>query len=401
MNIWDTIKLRIKDFFESNNLKKFYKAIFIIMVFSQIFFAATTFNETSPFSFGERWIAFIRNYAGFLVILFCLLTKKFTTLELKWYFLIAVFIMFYTYIRYFRWTAIYFLATAMVVKDEKDHWIAGSLFWTYLVNFILVLSLTYLGLIETFFHGRPDFMRSSLGFTHPNMTGAMVLAIFIAYLLKKKENPSLYILASFVPIFIILNQFIGSRTGLIIIIFMLTCIILLKLCEKWQVKLDFLNKYKVFLISGLPFLFLFGSYFLSYFFINESNIFLFLNQLVTWRIGMGSLFIQEYPLTLWGVQIYQNARDPASIAEYGYRFLDNGFLLSLLAVGLIYTLLRLLYCSWLGNKMTARGYKYMPIILIGFLLFGFMEQIIWDPRWNILFLFGGVLLKEQGMKYRQ
>jgi len=385
----------------SEVLKSISKIIFVVMVFSQIFFAASTFNWNPSFSLGIRWIYLIRNQASFLVIFFCLLTKKFTALEVKCFSLIILFSLLFTHIRYFRWEAIYILATAMVIRDEDDRWVANSLFWMYLVNFIFVLSLTYFDVIESAVQYRDGISRFSLGFVHPNTTGAMILAIFITYLLKKKENPSLYVLVSFIPAFLILNQRLGSRTAFIVIIFMITCIIALKLFGEWGIRLDALSKYRAICINVLPFLFLFISYLLSFFFTREIGAFRFLNRLFTWRLGLGHFFVHEYPITLWGVDIYQNAHDPESIYIHGYRLLDNGFLLSLLVLGLFYTIFRLLYFSWLGNEMIKRGYKYIPIILTGIFLFGFMEDFIWSPVWNVLFLFGAIFLKEYAMKRKE
>jgi len=98
------------------------------------------------------------------------------------------------------------------------------------------------------------------------------------------------------------------------------------------------------------------------------------------------------------VDIYQNAHDPESIYIHGYRLLDNGFLLSLLVLGLFYTIFRLLSISWLGNEMIKRGYKYIPIILTGMLFYGFMEAFMWSPVWTVLFLVGVIFLKEYAIK---
>jgi len=491
--------LRIMQFKKNNVvnseiLKKISRIIFVVMVFSQIFFAASTFNWNPSFSFGIQWIDFVRIQAGFFVILFCLLTKKFTALEIKCFFFIIIFSFFFNQIRYFRWETIYILATAMVIRDEDDRWVVNSLFWLYLVNFVFVLSLTYFDVIESAVHYHDGILRSSLGFTHPNTTGAIILAIFIIYLLKKKENPSLYVLAAFVPAFVILNQRLGTRTGPIIIIFMLTCIIASKLFEKRGVSFDSLSKYRAILVNSLPFFLLFISYLLSsfftaeilaifiiylfkkenpslyvliafvpafiilnqrlgtsagliaiasifmlaciilklfekrgvkfdflsnpratfvttlpffflvisyllsYVFTVENGLFRFLDRLFNWRISSGHIFVHEYPITLWGVDVYQNIHDPESIYIHGYRFLDSGFLFSLLALGLVITAFRLLYFSWLGNEMMKRGYKYIPIILTGIFLFGFMEAFMWSPVWNVLFLFGVIFLKEYAMK---
>jgi len=398
MNI-SSLRLRIKDLIESESLKVFYKIIFVVIVFSQIFFGASTFNWTSSFSFGSPWLYFIRYYAGVLVIILCLITKKFSSKELKIYFSMIVFIMLHAAIRGFKWDPIYFLTAAMIVKDEKEQWVATTLFWIHVVNFLLVLSFAYLDIIESIIHVRSNgVIRSSLGFWHPNVTGAMILAIFIAYLFKKKDKPSMYVLVAFVPAFWVLNQRIDSRTGLIVIAFMIIGITVMKLFEKQNLSLKlFSNMNMRVFMNVLPFLFLFGSYILSYFFTIDNAVFRFLNQLFTGRIRLGNLFIHEYPITLWGVDIHQDS---------SYRFLDNGFLVSLLTLGLIYTLLQLFYLSWFGNKMMMRGHKYMPIILIGILLFGFMERLVWSPIWNTMFLFGGILLRKnengsEGSEYHE
>jgi len=276
----------------------------------------------------------------------------------------------------------------MIIRDENDRWVANTLFWTHLTNFTLTLALPYFNITQSVAHYYNGILRYSLGFIHPNTTIAMALAILITYLLKKKNNPSLYVILPFIPALMILNQHLS------ITIFMPTCILALKLLEKLKIKLNILHKHKTTFINILPFLFLLTSYFLSFFFTVENRFFRVLDQLFTWRLASGRIFVYEYPITLWGVNVYQNAHDPVSIYIHGYRLLDTAFLSSLLMLGLIYTILRFLYFSWLGNEMTKRGYKYIPIILTGIFLFGFMESFMWSPAWNILFLFGAIFLKE-------
>jgi len=394
--IKNNFQIKFKQLCESEAIKWFYRIIFVLLVFSQIFFGATTATWTSPFSqFAQWWINFVRHYAVYIVIVLCLFMKKFTVRELKWYMGLLVFFTLFTHVRFFRWESIYFLTVAMLIKDEDDEWLSKTLFWLFLSTFILILGLTYFDVIESIIRYRPDgFPRISLGFQHPNRTGAMVLTIFITYLLKRKENPSLIILASFVPIFMILNTWIDSRTGLLIIMAMFVFIILAKIVEKKCSEFNFLSKYKKLYIWFLPSFFLIASYLLSLIYTHENSVLNLLNRLFSGRLVLGRTFVEDYPVTLFGVDVYMNARNPQSVALNGFRFLDNGFLVSLLTLGLILTILRLVYFSWLAHNMVVRRYKYALVIFTAVMFFGFMENLVWSATWNTMFLYGGIFLKQ-------
>ncbi|MCL1950249.1 MAG: hypothetical protein FWF59_11010 [Turicibacter sp.] len=370
------------------------KKIFTYTLFLMLFLTTSTFNWSQRFQEGVRLLQFIRIYLSFLIIIFSLLVKRFRLNECVIYSIIVMFFLLHSFFREYRWENFYFLSIALLVKDQKVEWILDRIFKVFSLNFLSILILHFLGIISPVTVMRANgTLRSSLGFWHPNTTGGMILIIFIVYLLKKKNKPSFLVLSSFVLIFFLLNIFLDSRTGLIGIILIIFGIIFLRISEKLTPSSPLLKPtFQSRLIFILPFLFLFSSLFISLLFTRESIFFLHLNRLLTGRIDLGHFYLNEYPITLWGIPIFENAGDQNSINQIGFRFLDNAFLFSLLSLGILFTFLRIILIYLISKYLLLRGHKYIIVILIGFLFFGFMERLIWIPAFNIFFILGGLLL---------
>jgi len=142
----------------------------------------------------------------------------------------------------------------------------------------------------------------------------------------------------------------------------------------------------------LPFFLLVFSYTFGYFY-NEKNEFLRrMNSLFTGRLSLNHLFVNEYPLSLFGVELQFS--NPENIQYLGYRFLDNGYLHTLLNLGVIYLLLILIFMIFLTLKINENGYSYVLIISIVLFIYGFSEQGFMSLPFNPILLFGGHILSE-------
>ena len=132
MNNLIEMRKQITKFFTSDKAKWIHHSFFVILVFTFVFAGSSTVRASAPSAFGDlitEWYYWLSTIGVYLIILFCFLTKKYSMYELNVYFLLFIFALFHGQFTVFRWQMIYFLAAALLVKDEKLEKVASLLFW--------------------------------------------------------------------------------------------------------------------------------------------------------------------------------------------------------------------------------------------------------------------------------
>ena len=353
------------------------RILFFLVMFFQLLLGRSMLGSYHFFSllYGQ----FVR-YAGVIIIAFCLVFKEFTKKELYIYFSALLLLCVVTSPH----NPILMLSLIMLLKDEKRERIIKSLILIYSITFPFVIALNLTGLIPADIHGTT---RHSLGFIHPNTTGLMFLIIFISCLLQGKLKWFQMVL--FLGGYLILNQFIASTTPLLTMLLMIGVVFLKGIFEYFNINIEKVKKIGYAIVWTLPLFWLIISYFLAVVYHPELYLLERLNLFLTHRIRLSQVFVNDYPVNLFGNFLFSPGR-----YENGWRFLDNGYLLLLLGHGLVYTIVLLAYFIWVSKKMHLAGFKYAPIVFIGIATYGFSEHGVIVYWVNILFLFGGTFLKE-------
>lgn len=357
------------------------RILFCLVMFFQLLLGRSMLGSYHLFSM--MYESFER-HAGLIIIAFCLIFKKFTKKELQIYFSALFLLYIIAFYHHAPHNSILMLSLIMLLKDEKREWIIKSLMLIYSITFPLVIALNLTGLIPADIHGTS---RHSLGFIHPNTTGVMFLVIFISYLLQGKLK--WFQMALFLGGYLILNQFIDSTTPLLTMLLMIGLIFLTEIFERFQINFGKLKKNLSIMMWLSPVLWLILSYFLAIIYHPEFLLLERLNLFLTHRIRLSQVFVRDYPVTLFGNFLFS----PGPY-EFGWRFLDNGYLWLLLGHGLVYTVALLAYFIWVSRKMYLVGFKYAFIIFIAITVYTFSEHGIITYWINILLLFGGTFLKE-------
>lgn len=161
-----------------------------------------------------------------------------------------------------------------------------------------------------------------------------------------------------------------------------------------RLKLDFtyLRKNASLMMAFFLAFWLLISYYLAVIYTVDSEWLVSLNRFFTHRLRLSQIFVQDYSVNLFGNFLFSPGR-----YENGWRFLDNGYLWLLLAHGVVYTLTILSYFVWISKKMYQASFKYVPMIFIGIAVYTFSEHGIFTYWINVLLLFGGTFLKEDGI----
>lgn len=258
-----------------------------------------------------------------------------------------------------------------------------------ILSFAIIIISNKLGLLNSVFvqNGSFSSIKNSLGFIHPNTLGITLLIInlLLVYLYREKLKVWHVLGINFINLYF--YHFSGARTSMALIIL---TYIMWALFKYSTVRL--LTPGKLVLAYSILILFLF---FFSYYSSMSSSLFVtktflsHLDELLTGRLTLGNMFIQEYGINLVGHQVSFSSLDNLIYSTgNNYRILDNSYLKLLINYGLIVSI------SYIFLNI-ATVYKSIKTendfwILIPFTIFafiGFSEQSMLYFWVNFTFFF--------------
>ena len=225
-------------------------------------------------------------------------------------------------------------------------------------------------------------IRNSFGFSHPNMLGMMlfILCSEMVYLNIPKNKVVKIII---IILNILINHFfIVSYTSEIAIMFLLVFFIF------WNKEKIVKNKFR--LISLLP-IFIFAiSLYLTYLYNINDLLGVKLNRILSNRLYYYNLFMNKYPITLFGTKI-----DIIYSSNNNIKFmvLDNSYLFILLRYGIIvftifmYSLIKLV--NLIMNKFNN---KIVVMIMLIYIVISFSETYLFKIHFNPFILYFSSLL---------
>lgn len=217
---------------------------------------------------------------------------------------------------------------------------------------------------------RGEVIRNSYGFYHPNTFGMIIMITFFEflYLFSNKLKIWHYILG--IGLICLIEITSNTRTAMICIaILLLTC-----LFNKY-VKKIVNNSIVEFFIKNLYLILLVISVIITLMYIYEVPLSNEINELLSNRVYLQSVFYNEYGITLFGNNI-----------DYE-RTLDNGFLKVLLNFGII-TSLFFIVIYWLTFKKCYKEKNYVLIYIFMILLFfSFSESSMFYIYNNIFMIY--------------
>lgn len=297
---------------------------------------------------------------------------------------------------------LYLLLVMLSVKNVDLDGLLKLVFLIQVFSYVLILIFNYLGIIESRIVYRDGGIRNSLGFWHPNTTGALLLSIFLImmYLTRRKKFLFPLLLINIANYYI--NVYAQSRTsqGLIIfasVLFMVNWAFE-KLTEDRQSKM--LNWFVRFLFPVM----IFFSVILCFLYARGSNWLIEMNRYLSGRLNLGLYFLKNYKLSLFGQKVLFASPNSSQNEVVGltYLVLDNAFLKLLVSKGIAACLILsgyyyLLFAKFLNNRQS----NILALIVIVFLLFAFNEQVGLTFEFNFTLLFSSVLFKNYGMSSKE
>lgn len=293
--------------------------------------------------------------------------------------LLTIFIFVFTKNHEFYFILLFILLYSIQNVEMID--ILRCMNWAIIISTIIVVALSLLNIIDNNIlirkTGNSEFLRSSLGFSHPNVFGFMLLEIFINFSLIEKGIKSKFITIKTALITILcivtINYFSDSRTSTIVIIGLSVFMFLI---DK-----SFFNKRTIYTLSN--FSILFSLAFTYYFSINYSytNIMhITLNRLFSNRLMFLYQFYNRYGFKFWGQEVQMST----SRVGNNYFFLDSGFGRIFIEFGVLFGIIfigLLLYNNYLGYKNELVVVNVFTVYVSVYSII--QDRLVVEPGWII------------------
>ena len=323
--------------------------------------------------------------------------KKFDKKAIRYVLIITViFLVEFYYTSYFELLYLSLLMIGSKKIEIKD--VVKLHFGVYLSITIAAALASGIGLIENYTTiSSSGVSRAAWGNTYPTdfAAGIFYLLLDYAYLNYKRMNVLRYM--GMLLIVILSFEVTHSQTSLILGVFLLTLLMLSR--SKKIANVLSSDLYKNIIAWSFPAIAVITIY-AQYIFKNNgynSPILLWLNVLMNYRLGFGSLAIQKYGLSLFGKRIEFYGAGWGTNNSETYFYVDNAYLQYALLYGLLLTAIFTLgyyllsrYSGYIDNEIK------MIIVLSCISLSAITEPRIFNILYNPFFLGLGIML----WKYR-
>ena len=242
--------------------------------------------------------------------------------------------------------------------------------WTLLGGWLLVTLSCLAGLIENRTYPRPALgvTAQTLGFNYYAYPTMILFTCSVIYLVLKGKKTSWFSLLSVFLLNVLAAQIYTTR-------------IYLWAVAAFEVYLILACKFSLFSLKSRLFLYLarwghllcfLGSLALYTFYESSHPLWAALNAALSGRLQLGSQGLSAYGIHLFGTEVimYGNAERVYGNVTAQSNYIDSGYLYTLLAYGILFTLLLLLCYTWIFQYL----YRQKEVLLYGWLgLFMFLN----------------------------
>lgn len=341
---------------------------FILKVIRYLFYAYLTIKYV------RDWLKTKRSI-GIIQIIMCLII------------LIA-----YYYNRYSSLIILFLILCCVNENEIKD--IIKINCYVYSICYILIVSLSLIGIIPDWIFYRGSIARHSLGFIYPTNAFGTFLSIVLMTFYSKGDNISFYELLIFEITNVFLYYLTDGRLSFFLITIILFVAFLMKLKgTSMSFKKILENKYVKIIIISFPFLAFFGILLLIYLYGKGNEFGLLMNNALSGRLSLSLDALSKYKLTMFGQQIkwygwggygYSPFIDTTSFV---YNYVDISYIRLLLDYGIVLTFIILLGFSLLILKSYKDKDYRLVLCVIFILIWSCVEEHLISIDKNIFLLF--------------
>ena len=258
--------------------------------------------------------------------------------------------------------------------------------------FAIIIVCYKLGFTNVYYMYRENgLIRSSMGFSHPNMFGLYVFSICcdLFYVIQNKKRLLMYFI--FCIAIVIVLHFSDSRATCVVIILLMIGSAICNRNNLMENKIVKKTLQYFFVVCAL------FSILMAIFYSENSTFFRRMDELFNTRISSANTFLKEYDINLLGNQLELIGTKQAKILKVESKILDNAYVKLLLQYGII------IFCTYfvMFKKIINRAYKEknykIIIILTVMMLYGISENALFKKSPNIFLLyFSNVIFLKEG-----
>lgn len=351
----------------------FYFAYFFFMLYA--FFGTIdifsdslkTLTNISIFLVGASFVLKIKNY-NFkeLIIIFSLILLSFIYIDKTENFVLLKLIL--------------IIIVSKNISFEKRILFDIRLRIIFLVLMLILFNLGIANDYQVLYNGQ---IRHSLGFSNPNVLGMHILILCLDFLYINRNKLSFLKILSYLSILFISNYYSGSRTAVVVVVFAITLFVLFK-----HKKNFFECKAVKFFIVNSPIILSIILYFAYYLFLNNNEIGIFIDKILSGRLSNIDFFAKNFTINLFGSDIASaNKSLDTAIAYVLYAFGISGCILYIFSFK---KLLKKLY--------KVKNYPLLIIIFI-FVVYGLSEKLWLFADCNLLITTLSLIIFRENDKY--
>lgn len=340
-----------------------------------------------------------QHYKIIELVSLCLLafTSILQSVNLKRKELLIVFLIFIaTFISYIFCGDSIILKLFLIIYSSKnlnfDEFIKKDLY-VKLIFFMIVVFLHLKGLTNDYIMIRSDgTIRSSMGFSHPNIFGLYIFMFCMELVYLKREKLKFYDYIIIIGSLFIIYNYSDSRASIISIIIL---IIFLSI-KTFLVKYVFPIKFVKSLVKNSFLVFTLITCVITLLYNKNYEIGQFINRITSNRISSICYFLDNYGVGLFGKELYLVSTEEASQSNITAYILDNCYFNLLIKYGIIVFLIIFLAM----RKVFERLYHYknfdLVIVFLVLLVYGLMENSTFKISYTpFLLYFGNVLYSKK------
>lgn len=286
----------------------------------------------------------------------------------------------------------WFLAAANNIEIRK---IVKSIFFAQLLAFILITSLSFLGIIDNYQLVRDSTsqIRHSLGFNHPNTAALKAFQISMMYIYLIRNKLRLRYCAIILMFELFVYKYTNSNTSFYLTLLLISLLIVYLISNK---RIRFLSGASVWVIKLLKYVSILSVGFSLYMTLNYPSssglIDMFeSNSTVLSRFSQMYIYFRTYNITPFGQELYYHGSgNIISDNVTGMYTLDNAYIYLLLGLGIVaFILFFILYICAIYKSIKENDLIVLILISI-YLILGLSEtaMIRFTYNFTLVFLFG-------------
>lgn len=311
--------------------------------------------------------------------------------------MITFFILFLIKIKSGNSSMLELLLIILMLKDIPLKKILKNIFFVQICSFLSTIVLYFVGVLPDRIVIRDGVIRNSIGFWHPNTGGVMLLSILIlSFILIKNRRSQLLFTVTTDIVGGILFLYTNSRTSITLLVFATIIFLCNIIFSNWNM---YIFRFKWFIPTMFTIMTLL-SYYSSSLYLKGNVWIQKLNSLMTNRISLGSKFINEYGLSIFGqnVRYYSTNYSQERVVGAQYWVLDNVFLKYIINYGVAMFILLFIYFFLISFFLNKKDLVVWNSYFFIFLVLGLSEQGVFSYTFNFFMLFGVLLFKQNKNK---